>query len=150
MVARPMDEQRLKERLQRIEALFAGTTNEGERLAAAEARARILARLAASAAAAPPVEFRFALPDPWARRLFLALLRRYGLTPYRYRGQRYSSVMVKAPERFIQETLWPEFEQLQRTLRGYLNEVTERVVAEVLQADGSEAAEVAPPLLPEG
>jgi hypothetical protein len=138
-----MDEQRLKERLRLIEALFAGATSDGERVAAAEARARILARLAASTAAEPPIELRFAIPDPWARRLFLALLRRYELKPYRYRGQRYASVMVRVPRRFVEETLWPEFEQLQTTLNGYLNEVTERVVAEVLQADASEAAEVA-------
>ena len=137
-----MDESRLKERLQLVEALFAGAATAGERFAASEARARILARLRAIEGESPPVEFRFALPDPWARRLFVALLRRYELRPYRYRGQRYTSVMVKAPKRFVEETLWPEFEQLQATLKSYLNEVTERVIAEALHADASDADEV--------
>jgi hypothetical protein len=28
------------------------------------------------------VEFKFSLPDPWKRQLFLALVRRHGLQPY--------------------------------------------------------------------
>jgi hypothetical protein len=50
--------------------------------------------------------------------------------------------MVKAPKRFVEETLWPEFEQLRTTLESYLDEVTERVIADVLHADPSDAAEV--------
>jgi hypothetical protein len=73
----------------------------------------------------------------------VALLRRYALTPYRYRGQRYTTVMVKVPKRFVDDTLWPEFERLNQSLHAYLHEVTDRVVAEVLHADRSEAAEVA-------
>jgi hypothetical protein len=40
-----MDEAKLREKLARIEALFAGATTEGERVAAAEARRRIQHRL---------------------------------------------------------------------------------------------------------
>jgi tRNA nucleotidyltransferase (CCA-adding enzyme) len=85
------------------------------------------------------------LPDTWSRKLFLSLLRRYDLKPYRYRGQRRTTVMVKAPPPFVNETLWPEYQQLNGALRTYLEEVTDRVIAEVLQGDSSEAAEVAEP-----
>lgn len=142
MVSRPaMDEATLRARLERIEALFAGAATSGERVAAAEARSRILSRLAALAREAPPVEFRFTLGDMWARKVFLALLRRYDLKPYRRRGQRYTTVMVKVPQRFVDETLWPEFQQLSATLGTYLDEVTARVVAEALHRDSSEAVE---------
>ncbi|MBI4701683.1 MAG: hypothetical protein HY744_11085 [Deltaproteobacteria bacterium] len=137
-----MDEAKLLEKLRLIEALFAGATTEGERVAAAEARRRIQARLEAVEQLDPPVEYRFAMPDAWSRRVLLALLRRYELKPYRYRGQRRTTVMVKAPRRFVTETLWPEFEQLSETLRTYLDEVTSRVVAEVIHQDSSEAVEV--------
>lgn len=53
--------------------------------------------------------------------------------------------MLKVPRRFVDETLWPEYVQLSDTLRIYLEEVTERVVSEVLQADSSEAAEAEEP-----
>lgn len=140
-----MDEARLLEKLAKIEALFAGTTSAGERVAASEARRRILERLSEVRALDPPIEFKFSLSDAWSRRVFLALCRRYELAPYRRRGQRYTTVMLKVPQRFVDETLWPEYQQLSETLRGYLDEVTERVVAQVLHADSSEAPEAEEP-----
>jgi tRNA nucleotidyltransferase (CCA-adding enzyme) len=148
MSATFMDEAALQAKLERIEALFAGAATAGERSAAAGARERILARLHALARESPAIEYRFSMADLWSRKLFLALLRRYELTPYRYRGQRHTTVMVRVPKRFVDETLWPEFEQLSNTLRRYLDEVTARVVAQVLDGDGSEAVEVdGPPAL---
>lgn len=147
-----MDETKLREKLSRIEALFAGATTAGERVAAAEARRRIQARLESVERHDPPVEFRFTLADAWTRKLFLALLRRYTLKPYRYRGQRRTTIMVRVPKPFVDETLWPEFEALSAALRTYLDEVTDRIIAEVIHADSSDAAEVAQPagLLPGG
>ena len=140
-----MDEAKLREKLSKIEALFAGATTEGERLAAGEARRRIQERLASVEKLDPPVEFRFSIPDTWSRKLFVSLLRRYELKPYRYRGQRRTTVVVKAPRRFVDETLWPEFQQLNAALRTYLEEITDRVIAEALHGDSSEATEVAEP-----
>ena len=140
-----MDETRLRAKLELIEALFAGASTTGERMAAAEARQRILARLRTVERESPPIEYRFRLGDMWARKLFVSLLRRYDLRPYRYSGQRYTTVMVRVPKRFVDETLWPEFQQLSATLRVYLDEITERVVREVLHGDSSEAEEVATP-----
>jgi hypothetical protein len=51
--------------------------------------------------------------------------------------------MVKVPKAFVDETLWPEFQQIASTLRTYLDEVTERIIADVIHADSSEAVEVA-------
>ncbi len=134
-----MDEARLIEKLRLVEALFAGATTEGEQVAADHARQRILERLRSMEVEDPPVEYRFSMGDMWSRRVFVALLRRYGLTPYRYRRQRYTTVMVKVSERFVNETLWPQFERLSGTLQEYLSEVTDRVVAQVISEDLSEA-----------
>ena len=103
---------------------------------------RIQARLEAVEKIDPPVEYRFTMADAWSRHVFLALLRRYELKPYRYRGQRRTTVMVRASRPFITETLWPEFEQLSQTLHTYLDEITSRVVAQVIHEDSSEATEV--------
>lgn len=143
-----MDEARLVEKLRAIEALFAGATTEGERVAAERARERIRARLAEIEQADPPIEYRFTLSDGWNKRLFLALCRRYGLTPFRYSGQRRTTVMLRVSRRFVDETLWPEFQELSRTLDAYLSDVTARIVGEVLQADGSEEQVVAQGQLP--
>ena len=140
-----MDEAKLREKLSRIEALFAGATTDGERVAAGEARRRIQQRLQSVERLDPPVEFRFTLADVWSRKLFLALLRRYDLKPYRYRGQRRTTVMVKAPKPFVNETLWPEYQQINTAMRAYLDEVTNRIIADVIHGDSSEATEVAEP-----
>jgi len=140
-----MDEAKLREKLSRIEALFAGATTEGERVAAAEARRRIQQRLQSVERLDPPVEYRFTLTDTWSRKLFLALLRRYDLKPYRYRGQRRTTIMVKVPKPFVNETLWPEYEQINTAMRAYLDEVTDRIIADVIHGDSSEATEVAAP-----
>jgi Reverse transcriptase (RNA-dependent DNA polymerase) len=50
------------------------------------------------------------LDDPWKRKLFLALCRRYGLNPYRERGQRSSAVQVLAPRKFL--SVWPAAQRL--------------------------------------
>jgi hypothetical protein len=114
-------------------------------VAAAEARRRIQQRLESVERLDPPVEYRFTLADTWSRKLFLALLRRYDLKPYRYRGQRRTTIMVKVPKPFVNETLWPEFQQINAAMRTYLDEVTDRIIADVIHGDSSEAAEVAEP-----
>ena len=133
------DQQRLAEKLKRIETLFADrAATAGERAAAGEARERIRQRLASFAQTDPPVEYSFPLRNPWSQKLFIALLRRYGIRPYRYARQRHTTVMARVPARFLNETLWPEFVELDRTLQGYLNEQTQRIIAETINKDTSD------------
>jgi hypothetical protein len=136
-----MDEAQLIEKLRRVENLFAGAATPGERAAAASALDRMRRRLEEVQRSDPAVEYKFALPHVWSRRLLLALLRRYGIRPYRYAGQRHTTVMVRVSRRFVEETLWPEFQELDRVLHAYLSETTERVIREGLDADSSEAEE---------
>src|SRR5712691_3751447 len=103
---------RLLEKLRRIEALYAGAATDGERAAADGARKRIAAKLTEHEVADPPVEYRFTLNNPWSRKLLVALLRRYGIRPYRYPRQRYTTVMARVSRSFVADTLWPEFEEL--------------------------------------
>jgi hypothetical protein len=134
-----MDEAKLIEKLRLIEALFSGATTEGERDAADRARQRILSRLKNVEQADPAVEYQFTMSDMWQRMVFVALLRRYEIKPYRYRGQRHTTVMARVSGGFVDEILWPEFQEISKTLRLYLSEVTERVVSQVICRDSSEA-----------
>jgi hypothetical protein len=137
----------LREKLRKIEALFAGAGTEGERLAAEAALARIRARLKEEGQREAPIEMQFSVADPWARQLFMALCRRYGLEPYRYPRQRRTTVMLRVPRSFMEVVLWPEFRELEAELRTYLEDVTQRVIREAVFADTSDAAEV-PQALP--
>jgi tRNA nucleotidyltransferase (CCA-adding enzyme) len=97
--------------------------------------------LAAAVPAEQSVEMHFKFPDHWHRRLFIALCRRHGLEPYRYRGQRHTTVVVRAPGSFINNILWPEFLQIKDALNEYLNEATERIIREEVYSNSAEAAE---------
>jgi len=132
-------ETKLIEKLQLIEALFAGATTEGEKEAAASARDRIQDRLKASEQIDKSVEYKFTLADVWSRKLFLALLRRYGIRPYRLPRQRRTTVMARVPVSFVDEILWPQFKELSETLHEYLSEVTDRVIRDGIYSDPSEA-----------
>jgi len=134
-------EQQLRERLRKIAALFEGATTPGERDAAAAALERVKKALGVAEQTEQPVEFQFTLPDRWQRRLFVALCRRYGLKPYRYRRQRHTTVMVRVPRSFAEKTLWPEYQELRSALDEYLNEATERIIREEVFGDAGEAAE---------
>jgi hypothetical protein len=50
-------------------------------------------------------------------------------------------VIVRAPRSFVDNTLWPEFLELQAALHSYLNEATERIIREEVFRDAGEAAE---------
>ena len=140
------DEAQLRERLRKIEALFAGASTVGEKLAAGAALERVRARLAELERSARPIEMQFSLPDQWARQLFLALCRRYGLKPYRLYRQRATTVMLRVPKGFVDQVLWPEFQELNAALMQYLTEITTRIIREEVHRDTSEAAETAPAL----
>jgi hypothetical protein len=140
------EETQLREKLRKIEALFAGAGTDGERIAAEAARERVRARLAELERSDQPIEMQFSLSDQWARRLFLALCRRYGLKPYRLHRQRLTTVMLRVPKGFVDQVLWPEFNELNAALMQYLNDVTTRVIREEVHRDTSEASEM--PALP--
>jgi hypothetical protein len=134
-------EQQLREKLRKITALFEGAATAGERQAAAAAIERIRQALNAAATTQPLPETKFSMADQWQRRLFYALCRRYGLEPYRYKGQRHTTVIVRAPRSFVDNTLWPEYVELQAALDSYLNEATERIIREEVHRDAGDAKE---------
>ena len=140
------DEAQLRTKLRKIEALFARPGTPGEREAAGTALSRILERLKQAQQTDKPIEIKFMFPDVWARRLFVALCRRYDLRPYRYKRQRRTTVVLKAPKSFVETTLWPEFAELHRALNEYLNTATERIIREEVHRDTTEAQEVDEPL----
>ena len=137
----------LRDKLRKIEALFAGGATAGERDAAEAALERVRAKLAEFERQDRPVEMQFSIADPWSRHLFMALCRRYRINPYRYRRQRRATVMIRAPRRFIDQVLWREFADLNAELQAYLQDVTLKLIREEVHGDTSDAQEV-PEALP--
>jgi len=127
-------------KIHKVEALFKSTRSHGEMQAARAALDRLHTQLAA--VPEPALEFKFSLTDPWKRQLFLALVRRHGLQPYRRPRQRFTTIMVRLQRKFLDDILWPEYLQLSQLLHDYLNEATRDVISRAIHRDLSEAAEL--------
>ncbi len=138
-------EQSLREKLRKIEALFAGAATEGEKVAAGTAAERIRDRLGQAADKEKEIEVKFSISDVWARQLFVALCRRYGLRPFRYRRMHRQTIIIRAPTSFVEQVLWPEFEELSAALTAYLSEITERMIREEVHGETGDADEVEEP-----
>ena len=130
------------ETLRKIEALHAGAATPGERDAAASARDRIRQRLERLAREERSDEYRFSMDNPWSRKIFVALLRRYGIEPYRYSRQRRNTVMARVPRSFVEQILMPEFEAMNRALIEHLERITAEIISHEISEDVSEAREV--------
>ncbi len=135
-------EQSLREKLRKIEDLFAGAATDGERVAAGAAAERIRERLGLAAGKEKQIEVKFSISDTWSRQLFIALCRRYGLRPFRYRRMHRQTIIIRAPNSFVEQILWPEFEELNAALTAYLSEITERVIREEVHSETGDADEV--------
>jgi hypothetical protein len=129
----------LIEKIRKVEALYLATNSAGEANAAYTALQRLRDQLAKSPE--PLEEFQLSLADPWKRQLFLALARRHGYKPFRRYRQRYSSVMIKIAPKYMNQILWPEFQELSRLLDGYLSEATQDIITRAVHKDISEAEE---------
>ena len=140
-----MTDAELREKLRKIEALYAGAATAGERQAAGAAAARLREKLQSSGRTEPEIEVRFSIANPWSRKLFTSLCRRYGLKPFRYPRMHRQSVVVRGPRSFFDNTLWPEFTDLDRTLTRYLDDITEKVIREEIHNEAREADEVPEP-----
>jgi len=140
-----IDEANLRDKLRKIEALFAGAATPGERQAAGAAAERIKLQLGAAARTEPVIEMRFSIPNEWSRRLFIALCRRYGLKPFRYSRMKRQTVVVKAPRSFLERSLWPQFAEIDSALTSYLDDITNKVIREEVFGETREAEEIDEP-----
>lgn len=140
-----MSEERLREKLRKIEALYAGAATAGEKSAAGAAAERIRRQFEAASRNQRAEEFKFSITDPWSRQLFIALCRRYGIKPFRYTRMHRQTVMVRAPASFVQLTLWPEFEELSRALTAHLDEITRKIIRDEVHEATQDAEEISEP-----
>ena len=135
-------EEQLRDKLEKVEALYFGAGTDGEKKAAEAAVERLRARLADISRRDPPVEMQFTMPDLWAVRLFIALCRRYGIRPYRYPRQRRTTVMVRAPRAFFDKVVWRQFSDMRTDLWLHFEETTDRLIRKAVHSDTSDAETV--------
>lgn len=132
--------QDIREKLAKLEALFARGATAGERAAAGAARDRLQAKLSLDAndGGDPEIELQYSLPDVWSVRIFVALCRKHGIRPYRYPRQRRTTVMVRVRQASFERTVAEEFRTLHRELTAYFNETVEHLIADAMKSDGND------------
>lgn len=138
------EQENLRARLAKLEALFARAGTEGERAAAAAAIDRLQDRLQREHPE-PEIELKFTLPDSWSVRLFVAVCRKHGLRPYRYPRQRRTTVMVRAARKRFDRLVWAEFIRLHDELVGYFEATVDYLVAVGMHGDGDDSGIETPP-----
>lgn len=138
-------EAQLREKLRKIEALFAGAATPGEKAAAGAAAQRIREQFETASRTEQLKEYKFSIVDPWARQLFIALCRRYGLRPFRYSRMHRQSVLVKGPPSVIGHVLWPEFQELSAALTAHLTAITSKIIREEVHEAEQDADEIEDP-----
>ena len=128
----------IREKLEKLEALFARGATEGERTAAGAALDRLNSRFD-TGAQEEKVEFQYSLPDVWAVKIFVALCRKHGVQPYRYSRQRRTTVMVNVQKSVFEQTVMAEFEMLHAELVAYFKDTVDHLIAEAMKSDGEDA-----------
>ncbi|MDZ4753083.1 MAG: hypothetical protein SGJ11_01130 [Phycisphaerae bacterium] len=138
----------LLERLRKIQALYDAPGTPGEQAAAAAAAERLRERVRDVTSASRPsatsereIEFRVSLEDAWSRKLFLAIARHHRAAPFRYRGQRRTTVMVKVTETHFYNTIIPHFHAAEDVLREHFDKITAQVIKDCLHESDDEAVE---------
>ncbi|SLN77990.1 hypothetical protein [Roseisalinus antarcticus] len=131
-------QEHIREKLEKLEALFARGATEGERVAAGAALDRLNSRLD-TGAQEEKIEFQYSLPDVWAVKIFVALCRKHGVHPYRYPRQRRTTVMVNVQKSVFEQTVMAEFEMLHAELVAYFKDTVDHLIADAMKSDGEDA-----------
>lgn len=92
-----MTEAELKRKLAAIEAMVHGAMTDGERAAAQH----VFDTFKQKTPDEVSQELAFTVHDVWARKLFMAMLRKAGLEPYRMRGQRRTTIMIQGRKSLV-------------------------------------------------
>jgi fumarylacetoacetate (FAA) hydrolase family protein len=57
----------------------------------------------------------------------------------------HQTIVIEAPKSFVEQVLWPEFQELNAALVAYLSEITEKVIREEVHRETGEADEIDEP-----
>ncbi len=132
-----LSETGLVDKFKKIEALYLGATTLGEKAAALHALNNVQEKINYYKREELQ-EWSFKFDNHFEKKLFKALLGKYNLKPYRYKGQRYTTVMVQTSKEVVEKTLWPQYLEMVKALRSYLEDVTNDVIKKVMGQENSE------------
>jgi hypothetical protein len=116
----------LADKIRKVEALLAGTATEGEKEAAFLAKQRLVQKADQS-----PIEYTVTNDSHWKKRLFMAVCAKHGVQTYRYKGQKYTTTMVRVTKGFMNLILWPEFKQYAEAFDELAHDIMHDLIAKI-------------------
>lgn len=125
------DLESLLEKIKKIETLIEKTKIDGEKKAALQAKERILEKYPKLKINQNAKEYALYTQGAWHKRLLLALCAKYGVRPYRYHRQKYTTVMVNINEGFLNKVLWKEYLEYSKLLEDLVDEVTGNLIRKI-------------------
>lgn len=128
----------LIDKIRKIEALIAGASTEGERHAAELAKQRLEGKIASQ-----PLEYTIRLSSSWAKKLFVALCHKFQLQTYRYARQKHTTVMVRVSAPFMNEVLWPAFNQYNKMFNELATEIMQDLTSKIYDVKDDEEVVIA-------
>src|SRR5680860_1439111 len=123
--------QDILERIKKIEALIRGATTDGERNAAISAKERIIRKYPKIEIKKDAVEYSLYTADMWHKKLLLAICRKYGVKPYRYHRQKYTTVMVTINKKFLEDVIWKEYLEFSEQLEELVEDITDDLISKI-------------------
>lgn len=121
----------LLERIKKIEALINGATTTGEKNAALSAKDRLLEKHITKGMPEKLEEYRLYTSDSWHKKLLIAICRKHGIQPYRYKRQKYTTVMVNINPDFLNDILWPEYLEYSEHLEKLVEGITDDLIGKI-------------------
>ena len=135
-----IDNDVLREKLAKVEALFGRAGSPEEQAAAGPAMDRLRGRLGAvDRDGGPEAELRFSPPDAGSVRLSVAICRKHGLRPLRYQRQRRTTMTVRARGRQFDRVVRAESGRLHPELQLYFQDVIDHLITRAMVSDGGDS-----------
>jgi len=128
----------LLEKIRKIEALIDGASSVGEKQAAVSAKERILNKYPHLEIHRDAKEYSLRTDGEWDKKLLLAICHKYGVKPYRYKRQKYTTVMVNINEKFLNEVLWKEYTEYSIHLSKLVGEITDNLISKIHKHEDEE------------
>jgi len=120
----------LLEKIKKIEALIEGAKTDGEKIAAIAAKNRVNKRILDEGKILNQ-EYALYTPDNWHKKLLMAICRKYKIKPYRYKRQKYTTVMVNIDESFLNNVIWKEYLEYSKHLEKLIEEITNNIISKI-------------------
>ena len=121
----------LLDKIKKIESLIIGAKTDGEKNAAISAKERILRKFPELELNNNLKEYTLYTPDSWHKKLLIAICRKYEIKPYRYHRQKYTTVMVRINEDFLNKILWKEYTEYSKHLEELISEITDDLIEKI-------------------